>query len=121
METPVRQLRRVLVALEDLAAQEELLLRAEDYLAVPALQLRMAPLVECLAAGAAAADAPLRQRISALIERRSRNQEGLARQLTRVRDALVQIQTSRQQIARVAPAYRQAVGNSPKSKLSVRS
>jgi hypothetical protein len=113
METPARQLHRVLLALEDLAAQEELLLRSEDYLAVPPLQLRAAPLVECLVVGAGAADGPLRQRISAVIARRARSQQGLVEQLIRVRDELLQIQTSRQRIAQVAPAYCQPAGVPP--------
>jgi hypothetical protein len=107
METARAQFQRVLLALEDLVSQEETLLRTEEFDALPALQSRAAPLVDFLAARAGNADEPLRRSVSALIERRSRSQELLARQLVRIREELLAMQSSRQRIAQVKPAYRQ--------------
>jgi hypothetical protein len=107
VETPRRQFQRVLLALEDLAAQEELLLRAEDFAAVPPLQARAAPLVDFLVAGANTADESLSTRVAALIGRRARSAELLSRQVDGVRAELSAMRTSRRRIAQVMPAYRQ--------------
>lgn len=107
MEAPRRQFQRVLLALEDLVAQEALLLGAQDFAAVPALQARAAPLVDWLVAEAPAADASLRRQVTELVERRARSAELLSRQIARVREELGAMQTSRQRLAQVMPAYRQ--------------
>jgi hypothetical protein len=105
MAATLSELRRVLSALEDLTSQEELLVVAEDYAEVSAVQTRMAPLVHFLVEGADAADAALWQRIAAFIERRDRTQKRLAVDVEKMREEMVQLELSRRRIARVAPAY----------------
>jgi hypothetical protein len=105
MPTTPGQVSRVLGALEDLASQEELLLHAEDYAEVAAVQVRMAPLVHFLVEEEAAADAALRQRIASFVARRDRTQQRLATEVGKMREEMVQLEASRRRIARVAPAY----------------
>ncbi|MEO7414865.1 MAG: hypothetical protein ABIZ81_16085 [Opitutaceae bacterium] len=105
METPDQQFGRVLLALEDLVAQETLLLKTQDLAPLRSLQARIAPLVTFLVDHASAADGPLRQRVSALIAQRGNSEQWLAEQFERVKEELQKIQESRQRVARVAPAY----------------
>ena len=107
METSAGQFQRVLLALEDLATQEELLVNADEFAGLASLQERMAPLVECLASSTDVADPSLRQRVTAVIERRARSEARLIQNLAQVRAELLTIHTSRKTIAQVMPAYRQ--------------
>jgi hypothetical protein len=109
VETTGQRFRRILAAFEDLVAQEEMLLRAEDFAAVPPLQIRAAPLVEFLVDAASSADSSMKERITAVVRRRERSGALLAEQLARVRAELQTIRVSGQRIAQVAPAYRQAL------------
>ena len=86
----------------------------------PPLQRRASSLVDFLVAGAKTADAPLRQQVSALIERRSRSGERLAEQLEQVRERLLEIQVGRQRIVQVAPAYRERLDAPTSLQLSAR-
>ena len=105
MPTTPGQLSRVLSALEDLASQEELLLHAEDYGEVAAVQVRMAPLVQFLVEEVAVADSLFRQRIDSFVARRDRTQQRLVTEIGKIREEMVQLELSRRRIARVAPAY----------------
>ena len=120
METPGRQFERLLLALEDLIAQEELMLHAEEFAAVPPLQARAAPIIERLIALAGSVESPLRERVVALVERRGRSEEILTREMNRVREELTAMQTSRQRVAQMMPAYRQPVGDSAAGHFSAR-
>lgn len=121
MPTTPGQFGRVLSALEDFVSQEELMMRAEDYAEVAAVQVRMAPLVQFLVEEAAVADAPLQQRIALVVARRDRTRHRLATEVGKIREEMVQLEVSRRRIARVAPAYglRSAATTAPW--LSVRS
>ena len=119
METADRQFERLLLAIEDLIAQEELLLQAEDFDAVPALQSRAAPIIERLVALAGSVDVRLRKRVVDLVERRTRSEELLTRQIARVQDELSAMKTSRQRIAKMMPVYRQSLGEAASGKLHV--
>lgn len=106
MKTPAASFVRLLGALEDLAAQEDMLLATEDYAAVVRTQERAAPLVDELARlGAAAITSDLRPRLQALLERRERSQVRLAAQIAQTRDALLRTQSKQRRISQVAPAY----------------
>src|SRR4051812_8084231 len=121
MATMADQFSRVLGALEDLAAQEALLIHAQNYVEVATVQERMAPLIRFLIEGVAAADAALRDRIAALVARRDRMQQYLAAEVEKKRKEMAQLELSRRRIAQVAPAYglREAAAGVPR--LSVRS
>ncbi|HEX2852279.1 MAG TPA: hypothetical protein VHO24_03495 [Opitutaceae bacterium] len=121
MPTTHGQVSRVLSALEDLASQEELLVRAEDYTEVAAVQERMAPLVYFLVEEKAAADLTLRERIVSFVARRDRTQERIATEVGKMREEMVQLELSRRRIARVAPAYGLRGASTETSRLSVRS
>lgn len=117
MASPAHTCARLLTALEDLASQEAVLLRAADFAGVLATQERAAPVVERLAALAATADAAVRLRVEAVIALRSRSLEWLAGEMARVRTELAGLEANERQIARVVPAY---MGNtSPRRRLSV--
>ncbi|MEO5959540.1 MAG: hypothetical protein ABIZ49_08085 [Opitutaceae bacterium] len=109
METPAQMCARLLLALEDLTAQEAATLEARDFTAAIAIQDRAAPLVNLLAThGPAVADGALRGRIAALLVRRNRTGEWLAEQLVRAREELQQNQVAQRRVAQVAPAYGKA-------------
>jgi hypothetical protein len=121
MSTIADPLDRVVNALEDFASQEELLMRAEDYAGVAAVQERMDPLVAFLVGRMAAANAALRQRIASFVARRDRTAQYLATEVGKIRDELTRLELSRRRVARVAPAYgRQSVPMAA-SQLSARS
>ncbi len=105
MTTPAETWVRLIGALEDLAAQEALLLRGADFTAVLATQARAAPLVERLVALAGTADAAARARLSAVQALRSRSLEWLGAELARGREELQAMQVSRRRIAQIAPVY----------------
>lgn len=107
MSTTAATCARLLGALEDLAAQEALLLRAADFQAVLATQERAAPLVERLAALAGTADAAVRIRVSGVLALRARSLEWLSAEMARVRADLQQMQSSHRRIAQFAPVYGQ--------------
>ena len=120
METPDRQFERLLIAIEDLIAQEELLLQAEDFDAVPPLQARAAPIIERLVALAGSVNPQLRQRVTALVARRARSEALLTRQMAQIREELSALQTSRQRIAQMMPVYRQPLGEAAAGQLCAR-
>ena len=112
METPVRHFERILAALEELAIQEEQLLQAEDYAALVTLQARAAPLVERLTEYTGPTDANLRQRLTALVGRRGKGAELLARKLNLTRVELSRIEASQRRVSQVGPIYRDSAGAS---------
>ena len=106
METSAQGFARLLTALEVLAAREELEVAAGDAAGLPLTQQRIAADMGGLVRlGAAAADAPARQRIAALSRRRERTQEAMAARADRIRGELSRVRVGRQQLALVAPAY----------------
>lgn len=107
MHGPAPAFLRLLGALEELSVQEARHVTDEDYAAVRQVQERAAPLVTELARlGAGAADAATaRPRLAALLERRQQCQDRLARQIARVREALLCTQAHQRRVAQVAPAY----------------
>ena len=105
METRAQTVDRLLTAFEDLAAQETLLLRAEDYPAVLSVQQRVAPLVDRLTALGGAAGVGGRERIAAVCARRRQSEAWLAAALVRRRDELRQTRTTERRLALVRPAY----------------
>ena len=96
---------RLLSALEDLIAQEAVLLRAADYAGVLATQQRSAPLVDRLVGLAAHADTAVRTRIAAIITRRTAGMVWLAEDIERTRVELSEMQASQHRAARIAPVY----------------
>ena len=110
---------RIAGALEDLAAQESVALGARDFSAAQAVQERAAPLVEFLAANAAAlaGDSVLRTRIAAVQMLRARSAARLEAEVTCARVELGEARFAQRQVAKIAPAYGRGV--SGRSRLSV--
>ncbi len=106
METPLQAATRLLSALEELAAQETLLIRTMDFVEAVAVQERSAPLVEKLCALAATPEVrTLRPRVDALLDRSGQNHHFLDTQLARLQGELARVNEARGRLRRVAPAY----------------
>lgn len=106
METTAQTCARLLVAFEDLSAQEAMALREGDFAAVADIQARSAPLVEYLGDhGPATADQVFLARIRALLLRRKESADWLAAQIEQTREELRQTRASEQRAARIAPVY----------------
>lgn len=106
METPLQTATRLLVALEDLTAQESVLLRTLDFVDAVAIQERAAPLVDQLAVLATNPEVTtLRAKVKALVERRLQSRHFLDAQLGRLQSELRRIDEARSRLSRVAPAY----------------
>ena len=97
---------RLLVALEEFAAQESLQLAAGNVAAVRQIQERAAPVVaELVRLGRTAIPAVVHSRLVALVNRRLECQERLDRQIGQMRDALGQTQANLRRIGQIAPVY----------------
>lgn len=105
METPSQTVSRLLTALEDLVAQEALLLRADDLPAVLATQHRAGPLIERLTLMSGTVDAAAEARMALLVSRRRESEAWLETQMNRVRSELGETRESQNRVARFAPVY----------------
>jgi len=106
METPLQTASRLLVALEDLTAQESVLLRTLDFVDAVAVQERAAPLVDQLSALAIHPEvSSLRAKVLGLVDRRLQSRHFLDAQLGRLQSELRRIDEARTRLSRVAPAY----------------
>lgn len=106
MEAPFQAAARLLGALEDLVSRETTLLRTMDFVEAVDLQERAAPLVEKLCALASdPVVAALRDRVTALLERRRQNYHFLDIQLSRLQSELRRVNDARGRLNRVGPAY----------------
>jgi hypothetical protein len=120
METLSHRCVRLLSALEELVAQEALLIAARDFHALRVVQERAAPLVEALASVAGAADLEVRRRVAALTKFRENSRELLARQIEGAREELQVLERSQHRVARIAPVYRHAPERLSRRQLFVR-
>lgn len=119
METPTQMCARLVTALEDLVAQEAVCLQTRNFAAVVSIQDRALPLIELLVAHAAdVLDPQLRERISAIIERRHETGAWLTAELERTRMELHAVQAGQRRAAQVAPVYG-GRNTAPRSTLSV--
>ena len=106
METPLQTAARLLAALEDLTAQESVLLRTLDFVDAVAVQERAAPLVDQLTALAIHPEViSLRAKVAKLVERRLQSRHFLDTELGRLQSELRRIDEARTRLSRVAPAY----------------
>jgi hypothetical protein len=106
METPLQTATRLLTALEDLVAQETLLIRTMEFVGAVELQERAAPLVQRLCGLAEHAGVQeLRPRVAGLLERHGQNHHFLDAQLARLQQELERVSGARGRLRRVAPAY----------------
>ena len=97
---------RLLVALEDFAAQEAVELEGGNIAAVQSIQRRADPVVEELVRlGRSAIPPEIHSRLVALVHQRVQNQENLERRIGRMRDALGQTQSNLRRIGQIAPVY----------------
>jgi hypothetical protein len=97
---------RLLVSLEEFAAQESVQLAAGNIVAVREIQERAAPIVDGLVRlGRDAIPAEVHARLVALVNRRLQNQETLDRRVGQMRDALGQTQANLRRIGQIAPVY----------------
>ena len=107
METPLQTATRLLVALEELAGQETMLIRTMEFVEAVNLQERAAPLVATLCALATEAEvATLRPRVNGLLERWGQNYHFLDTQLGRLHEELQRVSEARGRLRHVAPAYK---------------
>ena len=97
---------RLLVSLEDFAAQEATQLAAGNVELVRQIQQRAAPVVaELVRLGRTAIPREVHTRVVALVHRRVQNKELLDRQVGQMRDALGQTQANLRRIGQIASAY----------------
>jgi hypothetical protein len=97
---------RLLVALEDFAAQEAAELAAGNIALVRQIQARAAPVVaELVRLGRTAIPSEVHSRVVALVNRRVQNKELLDRQVGQMRDALGQTQANLRRIGQIATVY----------------
>lgn len=106
---------RLLVSLEDFAAQESLQLAAGNIAALRQIQERAAPVVtELVRLGRNAIPVEVHSRLVAVVNRRLQNQESMERQIGPMRDALGQTHANLRRIGQIAPVYgRQAKTDRP--------
>lgn len=106
METPFQTATRLLTALEELTAQETLLIRTMDFVEAVTVRERAAPLVEKLCSLAAVPEvAALRPRVNGLLDRCGQNHHFLDTQLARLQGELTRVNEARGRLRRVAPVY----------------
>lgn len=106
MESAAQTCARLVIALEDLAAQEALALQGRDFAAAIEIQERAAPLVQHLVAHADdVVDPQVRERIGKIRAQRHRSGEWLAEQIEQTRRDLAEMHASRRRVAQIAPAY----------------
>lgn len=111
METAAQACARLVTALEDLAAQEAVCLQTRNFDAVVSIQNRAAPLVEHLAKhGPEVADDELRNRIAAVLARRTETGAWLMAEIERTRERLNSLQANQRRVSKIAPAYSQSAG-----------
>lgn len=108
METAAQTVDRLLVAIEDLTAQEGGLFRAGDFAGAVELQQRIAPVVEALISLQGAAASGASARIAGVVAARRRNGDWLTEMLDRHREELRELQVNRRRLAQLRPAYRPA-------------
>jgi len=106
METPVQKASRLITALEELTAQETVLLRSLDLVEAVQICERAAPLVErlCVLAADPAVGA-LRDRITAVVDRRRQHATMLDTHLSRLQTELRRIDDARGRLMKIGPAY----------------
>ncbi len=106
METPGKMAARLLLALEDLAAQEAGFIRAGEMASAIAVSERAAPLVGKLCQLSAEPDViALRERVSALIAKREVSARQLGEHLARLSHELRRVDAAQGRASRVAPTY----------------
>lgn len=106
METPFQKASRLITALEELTAQETVLLRSLDLVEAVQICERAAPLVERLCALAAdPAVGGLRDRITAVVDRRRQHAAMLDTHLSRLQTELRRIDDARGRLMKIGPAY----------------
>jgi len=115
MTAPGATADRLLTALEELVAQECVLMQARDFPGAVAIQERTAALVAELAARAGdAAVAALRPRVAAVIARREENIASIEVQRVRWQAERCRIDEARARLARIAPVYRGNATSAPR-------
>ena len=106
MESPGEACVRLIRALEQLAVREASQVREADYAGLRETQQCAQPVVDRLAALAAAADPDSRARVAALAGRRAATAQLLETRMAATADSLQRARAALQRLARVAPAYR---------------
>lgn len=107
MESALQSATRLLAALEELSAEETVLIRTMDFVEATAVRERAAPLVERLCTLAAEPSVQgLRARVTTVLERSEQNFHFLNAQLTRLNEELARVTEARHRLRRVAPIYR---------------
>jgi hypothetical protein len=106
METSFQAANRLLIALEELLAQETTLIHATEFVEAVAVRERTGPLVEKLCTLAAHPEvARFRSRVARLLDRWQENHQLLDSQLTRLQGELNRVTEARGRLRHVVPAY----------------
>lgn len=118
MEAFGRKFERLIVAIDDLVAQETAMIQAADYAAVGEIQRRLEPLIAALTTLGPHIEAPeSRDRVRAVLETRQRNIDELGRKVASAKEELNALQRSTRRAARIAPAYGRAEGRGGPNRL----
>jgi len=119
VESPYTKAVRLITALEEMAGQENILLRSLDLVEAVQICERAAPLVDTLCALAADPGvATLQSRIGELVAARRRNATMLDAHLARLQQELRRIDEARVRLARVTPAYGSTAAAPAESRLN---
>lgn len=111
METPFATAHRLLAALEELVAEETILLRAGDFAEAAQIRARTSAIVEklCALANAPQVDT-LRPRLVTLLQHSQENADLLERELGNARLELEKCGHAQGRLRNVVPAYQAAYG-----------
>lgn len=110
MATPLATATRLLAALEELVAEETLLLRAAEYVDAVGLRERAGPLVDALCGLAPefSPDSVFRLRLEDLLDQGEKNQRLLASELERTHEEVARIGQALVRLRRTASGYQSA-------------
>ena len=119
MDAPAATACRLLSALEEFVAQEQILLREQAFVEIVDLREHAVPVVEklCELATEFAVDSVFRLRLEDLLHRSGQNYRLLASELARRHDELTRVDEALGRLRRVAPAYK-VVRNGMESRLN---
>jgi hypothetical protein len=110
MSSPLDTACRLLSALEEFVAQEEILLREQAFVEIVGLREHAVPVVEklCELATQFAVDSVFRLRLEELLQRSGQNFRLLSSELDRRQEELIRVGEALGRLRRMAPAYKTA-------------
>lgn len=104
-ESPLQKCARLVIALEELAAEESHCIETGDIATVLGIQKRLEPIIRYLSDHAADADRGVRDRIAAVLDTREKSGARLEAELKKVRKQIDELDARKRRAAAVAPVY----------------